>query len=121
MMNFSSVIVSLVEILSVRNVAALESADRARNEYLHAELLGCSRTLRVRRAARSGRSLLSVHSRCGLYTRTITKTVTVIRRLQTFRCLHACSGCFRLDHFAGWGLHPLESAAFSRRTPTTDI
>src|SRR5450759_4188336 len=22
---------------------------------------------------------------------------------------------------AGWGLHPLESAAFSRRTPTTDV
>jgi hypothetical protein len=22
---------------------------------------------------------------------------------------------------AGWDLHPLESAAFSRRTPTTDI
>jgi hypothetical protein len=23
--------------------------------------------------------------------------------------------------FAGWGLHPLESAAFARRTPTADI
>jgi hypothetical protein len=22
---------------------------------------------------------------------------------------------------AGWGLHPLESAAFARRTPTTDM
>jgi hypothetical protein len=22
---------------------------------------------------------------------------------------------------AGWGLHPLESAAFARRTPTADI
>jgi arylamine N-acetyltransferase len=28
------------------------------------------------------------------------------RRLQTFRYLHACSGCFRLEHFAGWGLAP---------------
>jgi hypothetical protein len=31
--------------------------------------------------------------------------------------LHDCSDYFRLEHFAGWGLHPLESAAFSRRTP----
>jgi hypothetical protein len=23
--------------------------------------------------------------------------------------------------FAGWDLHPLESAAFSRRTPETDV
>ena len=38
------------------------------------------------------------------------------RRLQPFRHLHDCSGCFRLERFAGWGLHPLESAAFSRRT-----
>jgi hypothetical protein len=43
------------------------------------------------------------------------------RRLQPFRCLHSCSGCFRLEHFAGWGFHPLESAAFSRRTPSTAV
>ena len=30
------------------------------------------------------------------------------RRLQPFRYLHDCSGCFRLEHFAGWDLHPLE-------------
>src|SRR5262245_33741412 len=28
------------------------------------------------------------------------------------------SGCFRLERLPGWDLHPLESAAFSRRTPT---
>ena len=39
------------------------------------------------------------------------------QRLQPFRCLHSCSGCFRLEQFAGWGFHPLESAAFARRTP----
>src|SRR6266404_1084483 len=44
-----------------------------------------------------------------------------MRRLQTFRLLHACSGCFRLERIAGWGLHPLESAALSRRTPEGDI
>src|SRR5215813_14233578 len=31
-----------------------------------------------------------------------------IRGLQTFRRLHACSGCFRLERIAGWALHPLE-------------
>jgi hypothetical protein len=44
-----------------------------------------------------------------------------IRRLQPFRYLHSCSGCFRLEHFAGWDSHPLESAAFARRTPESDI
>jgi hypothetical protein len=51
------------------------------------------------------------HSRCGPHTRAVT-SVTAIQRLQTFRYLHACSGCFRLERFAGWDLHPLESAAF---------
>jgi len=41
-----------------------------------------------------------------------------IRTRQTTRhCQAATSGYFRLEHFAGWGLHPLESAAFARRTP----
>jgi hypothetical protein len=43
--------------------------------------------------------------------------VTAIRRLQPFRYLHDCSDCFRLERIAGWALHPLESAALSRRTP----
>src|SRR5499433_2320215 len=47
--------------------------------------------------------------------------VTAIRRLQTLRLLHDCSDCFRLERIAGWGLHPLESAALSRRTPRADI
>src|SRR5207248_1527661 len=34
-----------------------------------------------------------------------------------FRYLHDCSDCFRLERIAGWDLHPLESAALSRRTP----
>jgi hypothetical protein len=36
---------------------------------------------------------------------------------ERLRLLHACSGCFRLERIAGWALHPLESAALSRRTP----
>src|SRR5713226_551017 len=34
--------------------------------------------------------------------------VAAIRGLQTFRRLHACPGCFRLERLAGRGLHPLE-------------
>jgi hypothetical protein len=44
-----------------------------------------------------------------------------IRRLQLFRHLHSCSGCFRLGAVAGWVSHPLESAALSRRTGRADI
>src|SRR5215813_14170030 len=47
--------------------------------------------------------------------------VTAIRRLQPFRYLHDCSDCFRRERSAGWALHPLESAALSRRTPFADI
>ena len=43
------------------------------------------------------------------------------RRLQPFRHLHDCSGCFRPGAFAGWGSHPPESAALSRRTRIADI
>ena len=49
------------------------------------------------------------------------QVVTAIRRLQPFRYLHDCSDCFRLERSAGWALHPLESAAFSRRTPIAVI
>src|SRR5262249_2454373 len=45
------------------------------------------------------------------------QVVTAIRRLQPFRYPHDCSACFRLERVAAWALHPLESAAFSRRTP----
>src|SRR6476660_4684491 len=47
--------------------------------------------------------------------------VTAIRRLQPFRYLHDCSDRFRRERIAGWDLHPLESAAFSRRTPQAAI
>ena len=49
------------------------------------------------------------------------QVVTAIRRLQPFRYLHDCSDCFRLERIAGWALHPLESAAFSRRTPNPAV
>src|SRR3954470_4117778 len=63
---------------------------------------------------------------CSAFTRVAACTlaqspiVTDSRRLQPFRYLHDCSDCFRLERIAGWGLHPLESAALSRRTPEAD-
>ena len=55
---------------------------------------------------------------CSAFTRVAARTLApspirdlLHRRLQPFRHLHDCSGCFRLERFAGWDLHPLESAA----------
>src|SRR5713101_1234303 len=73
-----------------------------------------------RPAHRPFRGLLGVHSRCGLHTRAVTKIVTVIRRLQTFRRLHACSGCFRLERSPGGPCTHWKSAALSRRTWKAD-
>ena len=66
------------------------------------------------RFAQCSLTLRPAHSRCHQFVTRFT------RRLQPFRFLHSCSGCFRLEQFAGWDLHPLESAAFSRRTPAAD-
>jgi hypothetical protein len=61
-----------------------------------------------RPAHRPFRGLLSVYSRCGLHTRAVTKVVTAIRGLQTFRHLHACPRLLPAGAVAGRGLHPLE-------------
>ena len=74
-----------------------------------------------RPAHRPFRGLLGVHSRCGLHTRAVTKFVTVTRRLQTFRRLHVCSGCFRLERSPGGPCTHWKSAALSRRTPIAVI
>src|SRR5271168_1540995 len=76
------------------------------------------------------RSGLSPHTPCrspGALTRVAARTFArspirdpLYRRLQPFRYLHDCSGCFRLERLAGRGLHPLESAALSRRTRIAD-
>src|SRR3984893_4188776 len=47
--------------------------------------------------------------------------VTAIRRLQTLRLLHACSGRFRLERSPGGACTHWKSAALSRRTWTADI
>src|SRR5713226_3941363 len=63
------------------------------------------------------RGLLGVHSRYGLHTR----AVTVYRDTLSEGFSHfVTSMTAPVASVAGWGLHPLESAAFSRRTPTAD-
>ena len=67
------------------------------------------------------RGLLSVHSRYGLNTRADTEFCdTLHRRLQPFRCLHSCSGCFRLERLPGGTFTHWDNATFSRRTPEAD-
>ena len=67
------------------------------------------------RLARRSLALRPAHSRCHQFVARFTQ------RLQPVRHLPDCSGCFRLEHFAGWDLHPLESAALARRTPIADL
>ena len=68
-------------------------------------------------ASRVFRGLLSVHSRFGLHARWITKRDPFHQRLRRTCYLLRRSDCFRLERpVAGWDLHPLEVAAFARRT-----
>src|SRR6516162_4031595 len=66
-------------------------------------------------------SRLTTASALGLTIAAVTKTATVIRRLQTFRLLHACSGCFRLERSPGGACTRWKSAALSRRTWIPDL
>jgi len=71
-----------------------------------------------RPAHRPFRGLFGVHLRYGLHTRAATVfRGTLNRRLQPFRYLHSCSGCFRLEPSPGGACTHWKSAAFSRRTP----
>jgi hypothetical protein len=72
--------------------------------------VGSACTSTFSRLARRSLALRPAHSRGH-------QVLTANRRLQPFRYLHDCSDCFRRERIAGWALHPLESAAFSRRTP----
>ena len=55
------------------------------------------------------------HSRYGLHTRAATNSWHAFRRLQLFRHLHSCSGCFRLERspggtFTHWKAPPCHGA-----------
>jgi hypothetical protein len=62
--------------------------------------------------------LLGVHSRYGLHTRAVTvfrdSFTEGFNRFVTSTVAPVASGW---SNFAGWEFHPLENAAFSRRTP----
>jgi hypothetical protein len=84
-------------------------------------------TLSGRPAHRPFRGLLSVHSRCGPYTCAVTYSDLLHRRLQPFRHLHDCSGCFRLGRSPGgarthWKAPPCHGAHVKRtyQTATRD-
>ena len=59
-------------------------------------------------------ALRPAHSRCHQFVTRIPKASAISSPPELLRLLPAGA-------VAGWGLHPLESAAFARRTPTTDI
>jgi hypothetical protein len=63
------------------------------------------------------RGLLSVHSRFGLHVRWITRSDPLHQRLRWICYLLHRSDCCRLERpVAGWDSHPLDVAAFARRT-----
>ena len=70
---------------------------------------GSACTLSFSKLAQRSLTLRPTHSHGHLY-------ATAIRRLQTLRHLHACSGCFRLERVPGGACTRWRSAAFSRRT-----
>jgi hypothetical protein len=68
-------------------------------------------------------SAISLFEACSVFTHVSacliarSPKVTFTRVLQRIRCLLRRSDCFRpSDRLAGWDLHPLEIADFSRRT-----
>ena len=67
------------------------------------------------RLARQSLALRPAHSRCHQF------VTRLYRRLQPFRRLHDCSGCFRLERWPGGACTRWKSAALPRRTPNSDI
>src|SRR5580692_9678644 len=90
--------------------------------WASSSLISPSRISLPRNCSRVGLHIVLFEA-CSAFTRVAARTLAPSpicdqphRRLQPFRHLHDCSGCFRLERSPGWDLHPLESAAFSRRT-----
>ena len=74
-----------------------------------------------RPAHRPFRGLLGVHSRYGLHTRAATKSWHASPKASTVSLPPQLLRLLPAGAVAGWGSHPLESAAFARRTPTPVI
>ena len=91
--------------------------------WASSSLISPSRISLPRKGRRVGLHIVLFEA-CSAFTRVAARTLApspkcdlLHRRLQPFRHLHDCSGCFRLERFAGWDLHPLESAAFHGAHP----
>ena len=67
------------------------------------------------------RGLLSVHSRCGLHTRAATHSWHAYPKASDISSPPCLLRLLPAGAVAGWGLHPLESAAFSRRTSEAPV
>src|SRR5580692_6386119 len=83
--------------------------------WAYSSLVSPSRVSLPRKGRRVGLHIVLFEA-CSAFTRVAACTLA----LSPFRYLHDCSDCFRLERIAGWGLHPPESAALSRRTPIAD-
>src|SRR5580698_8621880 len=97
------------------------------SDWASSSLISPSRVSLPRDCGRVGLHIVLFEA-CSAFTRVAARTLApspicdlLHRRLQPFRHLHDCSGCFRLERLAGRGLHPLESAAFPQRTQTAVI
>ena len=94
--------------------------------WASSSLISPSRNSLPRKRRRVGLHI-DLFGACSAFTRVAARTLApspicdqLHRRLQPFRRLHDCSGCFRLERLPGGAL-PLESAAFSRRTRQADV
>src|SRR5207342_812524 len=67
------------------------------------------------------RGLLGVHSRYGLHTRAVTVYRDTLSEGFSHFVTSIAAPVASGWSVAGWDLHPLESAAFPRRTPAADI
>jgi hypothetical protein len=91
--------------------------------WAYSSLIAPSRVSLPRKGRRVGLHIVLFEA-CSAFTRVAACTLArppirgpLYRRLQPFRHLHDCSGCFRLERVAGWVSHPLESAAFHGAHP----
>src|SRR5271167_3654244 len=87
------------------------------SDWASSSLVSPSRVSLPRKRRRVGLHI-GIFEACSAFTRVAARTLApspicdqLHRRLQPFRHLHDCSGCFRLERSPGWDLHPLESAA----------
>src|SRR6184192_63261 len=76
--------------------------------------VGSACALSFSRLARRSLALRPAHSRCHQFVTRYPKASDISLPACLLRLLPAGA-------VAGWGLHPLESVAFARRTPTADI